>query len=113
MTSPQSLQKPKKPKLPFAIRRVSGRSMEPTLLNGQLVVVWRWAKPRPGSVVVVHHNGLEKIKRIQDVKDGQIYLLGDNPLKSTDSRQFGWLPVSHVQGRVVGRRLNQPEQRIN
>lgn len=112
MKSPQSLPKLKKPKLPFAIRRVSGRSMEPALSEGSIVIVWRWAKTRPGNVVVAQHNGVEKIKRIQDIKDGQVYLVGDNPVQSTDSRQFGWLPLSHVQGRVVGKRINRPRQTI-
>lgn len=84
--------------------------MNPTLNHGQVVLIWRWAKLSPGKVVVVRHKGLEKIKRIQDIQDGQVFVIGDNPSGSTDSRQFGWLPVSHVQGRVVGRRLNQAPQ---
>lgn len=104
MKSPQSLPKPKKPKLPFALRRVSGESMNPTLRSGQVVFIWHWGRVKPGDIVVVEHNGLEKIKRIQDIQDRRVYVVGDNPSRSTDSRQFGWLPINHVQGRVVGKR---------
>lgn len=108
MTSPKSLPKPKKPKLPLLLRRVSGDSMLPGLPNGKVVLIYTWRRNyRIGNVVMVSHNGMEKIKRIQNIKDGKVFVVGDNPNSSTDSRQFGWLPLSHVQGRVVGRRLNQ------
>lgn len=85
--------------------------MQPTLQSGRVVLIRRWARPKTGIVVVIRHNGLEKIKRIQDIQDSQVFVVGDNPSQSTDSRQFGWLPVSHVQGRVVGRRLNRAMQK--
>ncbi|MDQ5972405.1 MAG: hypothetical protein QG553_564 [Patescibacteria group bacterium] len=104
MKSPLSLPKPKlpKPKLPFIIRRVSGRSMEPTFRPGKLVLIWQWStKPTEGRIVVIKHNGLEKIKRVQQVRSGQIFVVGDNQDHSTDSRQFGWLDQACITGRVL------------
>ena len=84
------------------IRRVVGDSMTPGLPAGTVVVALRWPrKCKVGDVVILTHNGLEKIKRITQLQDGQIFVAGDNPAASTDSRQFGWLPLSAVKARVV------------
>ncbi len=104
MKLPSSLPKPKppKPSLPFIVRRVSGNSMAPTLKDGKLVLIWQWStKPTEGRIVVITHNGLEKIKRVQQVRSGQIFVVGDNQAHSTDSRQFGWLDQACITGRVL------------
>lgn len=56
---------------------------------------------KPGNVVVVNHNDKEKIKRISEVKDNQVFLLGDHPETSTDSRHFGWLPITAVKAKII------------
>jgi type IV secretory pathway protease TraF len=84
--------------------------MLPRLRPGSLVVALKLpAKLRSnikvGQVVIIDHNGLEKIKRVAKVrgnkKGNEVYVLGDNPLASTDSRNFGWLPSSAVRAKVV------------
>ncbi len=105
MRLPKSLPKPKKPKLLIA-RRVVGASMQPRLAADHIV----WAsglfkRVRAGDVVVLEHNGLEKIKRVEAVQDGQLFVLGDNALASTDSRSFGWLDISAVIGKVIWPRI--------
>ena len=83
------------------LRRVVGDSMLPGLPADRLVIALRTRRPRPGQVVFVRHDGREKMKRVQKVADGQVFLLGDNPDRSTDSRHFGWLPAEVVFARVV------------
>jgi nickel-type superoxide dismutase maturation protease len=86
----------------FLLRRVEGGSMLPLLREGTIVIAWRPKKPlRSGDVVVVKHNGLEKIKRIADINVDKIYILGDNMPQSTDSRHFGWISAEAVQGKVI------------
>ncbi len=85
----------------FIVRQVQGGSMLPSLRTGQLVVAKRTYRVKPGDVVIVRHAGLEKIKRIKERQEDRLYLLGDNPAASTDSRTFGWIPVECVIAKVV------------
>jgi len=79
--------------------------MAPTLTPGQLVVGRFTRELRPGDVVIVSHDGLEKIKRIERQQGNLLYLLGDNPGSSTDSRNFGWVQADHIVAKVVWPKL--------
>lgn len=43
------------------------------------------------------------LKRVGEVNHDGVFLLGDNPGHSTDSRQFGAAPVSSVRGKGIYR----------
>lgn len=75
--------------------------MLPTFAPGQLVVFTLTRDVRVGDVVMVLHNETEKIKRIARLEAGRMYVLGDNPAASTDSRTFGWIGVETVIGKAV------------
>lgn len=79
--------------------------MAPTLTAGQLVVGRQTRELRAGDVVIVVHDGLEKIKRIEKQQGDLIYLLGDNPAASTDSRSFGWVQAKTIVAKVVWPKL--------
>lgn len=84
------------------LRRVVGHSMLPVLPPGTLVIGLTWLrKPLKNSVVIVEHNGKEKIKRIQDVDGSKIFIVGDHENASTDSRHFGWVSVDTIKAHVV------------
>jgi phage repressor protein C with HTH and peptisase S24 domain len=83
------------------MRRVSGNSMAPTLQDGQLVIGRQTRELAAGDVVIISHNGLEKVKRIERHQGDLVYLLGDNPAESTDSRTLGWLPAKTILAKVV------------
>jgi len=74
--------------------------MLPTLKPGDTVLVWRFGKPKVGDIVVANPKGLI-IKRVEKIKDGQFFLVGDNSSKSTDSRQFGWVDRKQILGLVL------------
>ncbi|HSE29468.1 MAG TPA: S26 family signal peptidase [Candidatus Saccharimonadales bacterium] len=86
----------------FLLRRVNGASMHPNLPHGKLILASKIRKPRVGDVVVVKHHSVEVLKRVHDLKNGLVYLLGDNPDESTDSRHYGWLPVERIKAVVLG-----------
>ncbi|MGZ8512080.1 MAG: nickel-type superoxide dismutase maturation protease [Candidatus Limnocylindria bacterium] len=86
---------------------VRGRSMAPSLLPGdRLIVRRRRSGPRVGDVVVVRdprRPDRELIKRVAAVDGARVTLLGDNPAGSTDAREFGPVAASGVRWGVVVR----------
>ncbi|MDX1738801.1 MAG: S26 family signal peptidase [Alphaproteobacteria bacterium] len=85
----------------FYLRRVVGNSMEPTLKEGQLVLLSKARNFKQGDVVIAFIDGREVIKRISKYKNGQMFLEGDNQLGSTDSNNYGWVVDTHVEGKVI------------
>lgn len=124
--------------------RVENISMQPTLNEGELLVVYklayRFGEPHRGDIIVFHHNRQppeDYIKRVIGlpgdqvrVEGGRVYVngialnepyiaeapaytgvwevprdslfvLGDNRNRSSDSRIWGFVPMSDVVGRAV------------
>lgn len=80
--------------------------MVPTLSAGRLVLAsGLFRRLKAEDVVVIRHDGLEKIKRVCKIRGEQIFLVGDNPRASLDSRSFGWLPLSAVTAKVIWPRI--------
>lgn len=74
----------------------------PYLNPGQIVVghgFFRAIKPR--DIVIIEHDGKEKIKRVLEVHDEMIFVVGDNSAESTDSRHFGELPITCIRAKVL------------
>ena len=88
--------------------RVEGTSMLPTLQPGDLVAVrpLRSEEPRTGQLVVVRRGDIEIVKRVSATVEGdalgadEIWLTGDNPDASTDSRTTGPAARNDVVGIV-------------
>lgn len=89
--------------------RVRGASMEPGLSDGSFVLVdpraFAREAPAPGDVVVARHpfrTDVRLIKRVRErPSEGRVALAGDRADGSTDSRDFGAVPVADLLGRVV------------
>lgn len=106
----------------LTLSRVDGLSMEPTLMNRQLILVnliaYRIETPKRGDVVIIQHDSranIRIVKRIYGIpgdtvkiaradillKEGEYYILGDNQDHSTDSRVFGLVRKEQIIGKVV------------
>ncbi len=71
---------------------VRGPSMSPTLRDGDIVLVVRDERSRPGTVVLVRwpsRPGQLSVKRVTGRCGTGWWVLGDNPRGSTDSRVLG------------------------
>lgn len=82
---------------------VRGRSMVPTLLPGDRIIVIR-AAPRAGDVVLAsdpRDPRRELVKRVGRIDSAGIHLRGDNVGASTDARTFGALDPGVVKWRAV------------
>ena len=80
--------------------------MEPNLRSGVLVLGRCFLlNPKVGHVVIIQHDGLEKIKRISKQKDSKVFVVGDNMAKSSDSHSFGWLNQEAVIAKVIWPRI--------
>ncbi len=82
---------------------VRGRSMAPTLLPGDRLLVMR-RRPRVGDVTITldpRDPRRELIKRVARIDRSGVHLRGDNPAFSTDTRAFGALPPDSVTWRAV------------
>lgn len=109
----------------FDVHTVSGDSMEPAFADNETVFIFRWAyglqppllhlyiirwgKIREGDVLVFrepsHH--LRVLKRCTKVVDEgedegeRVYIRGDNAAVSRDSRHYGYVERSTVEGKVI------------
>jgi nickel-type superoxide dismutase maturation protease len=89
------------------IMKVTGESLSPFFQQGDFVIIlmrrFIFRRLKPGDVVVFHHPGYGKlIKRVQTVAPGgdELFVVGTRP-ESTDSREFGPIPLRWVIGMVI------------
>jgi nickel-type superoxide dismutase maturation protease len=84
-----------------------GKSMNPTLKDGEVVLVDREAKIEVGDIVVAKHpveQTSEIVKRVERINEhGHYFLVGDNLEDSNDSRHFGAVRKEYIKGKVVAR----------
>ncbi|MDX1659919.1 MAG: nickel-type superoxide dismutase maturation protease [Nitriliruptorales bacterium] len=91
-----------------SLRRVTGDSMRPALHPGDVVVVVpRGVRLlRPGDVVVAadpREPSRRTVKRVAELTPDGVFVAGDNPAASTDSRTFGAVPAELVTKWVPAR----------
>ncbi len=81
--------------------------MQPGLRAGDEVLLnpaaYKHRPPQVGEIVLVPHPGSGEpiIKRIARIEPGGLFLTGDNPAASTDSRTWGLFAPATLQGRVT------------
>ena len=78
--------------------------MEPVLKEGDVVLVMK-SEVSVGDIVVLQHPFKNKVmvKQVEEIKDGQVKVVGLNSSESEDSRGFGDVDTKHILGSVVSR----------
>ena len=88
---------------------VRGRSMAPTLREGDRLLVRHGARPRPGGLVVVRlPDGVMAVKRATRREPGGWWVERDNPAEGVDSWSVGAIPDHDVLARVIARVWPRP-----
>ena len=83
---------------------VRGRSMQPTLYDGDRLLVRHGAGARSGALVVVRlPDGVVAVKRATMRRDGGWWVERDNPAEGVDSWQVGAIPERDVLAVVRAR----------
>jgi len=86
--------------------------MSPTFKTGDHVFYKKYVKSKSnlkvGQVVIFLHPTKDRIqiKRIKQLKETSIEVIGDNLKYSTDSRSFGFVQKEKIIGIVTSRILN-------
>jgi nickel-type superoxide dismutase maturation protease len=83
---------------------VSGASMEPNFFDGQTILIQRGNRNiQVDDVVLCHHpyQELVLVKRVKQIEGDYLFLVGDNPSQSTDSRHFGMVEREQIIGTVT------------
>lgn len=89
--------------MPLLLRfKVSGHSMEPTLKEGQEILVsslpYLFTGPKVGQIIAFKQGDKFIVKRIKKVIGDRLWVLGDNKNDSTD---FGWIERKRIIGKVI------------
>jgi nickel-type superoxide dismutase maturation protease len=92
---------------PITRVKVAERSMEPALRPGDWLLVHRTRRIRAGQIVLARHPGRPEmliVKRAARRVGNSWWLESDNPdAGAVDSRRFGAVPGSLIEGRVLAR----------
>lgn len=85
---------------------VKGISMQPTLYDGQFLILNTLDKDiKIGDIVVIEPlvcaGGTYIIKRVTDIEDNKVFVEGDNKDHSLDSRTFGWINKDSIMGVII------------
>jgi len=97
----------------YGMAVVAGLSMIPTLAPGERLLV-RYDGPIVlGDLVVFKNAGQIDVKRIERIEVDGIFVLGDNDLVSTDSRNYGLIAHEEVLGTIVMRIWPKPGRIIS
>ena len=92
----------------WGLARVHGRSMLPTLRDGDRLLLDYRCPPSPGRIAVVGlPDGTVAVKRLDHLAEDGWWVIRDNPSEGVDSWSLG-APVTQVRAIAVARMWPRP-----
>lgn len=86
----------------FGVCKVSGHSMVPFLYPNDKILVssipYFFTKPKINDVIVFLHNKKRIVKRIKEINNKKLIVMGDNQI---DSRDFGLIDKDRILGKLI------------
>ena len=103
------LRRRERPPRRLGLAVVRGRSMQPTVREGDRLLVLHGSSPRAGRLVVVRlADGVVAVKRAAGREAGGWWVERDNPREGVDSWTVGPVPEHDVVARVLLRAWPPP-----
>lgn len=91
---------------PLTSMQVAGRSMEPTLVDGETIVIDEGVHDiQLDGIYVFEAHGVRRVKRIQRMMDGGLTLISDNPAYQRETLDRAEARNVNVLGMVVWPRI--------
>ena len=87
-------------KLPFALYKVEGTSMLPTLRPGARILTTRWGKIRPGDLVIFKKEAKTMVKKVEHCEGEWLTVVPENA-QGIGSDHFGRIEQSQILGKVI------------
>lgn len=85
----------------FKLVKIKGRSMEPTLFDGEIAITIKPRHIKAGLIYLINHSELGRIvKRIGEAKNGRYPLYGDNA-QSTPPAVMGNVEKERILRRLI------------
>jgi len=78
--------------------------MFPYIKPNDYILIWKFVfrkKIKIDDVIVFRKDDTIMIKRVFEIEEGGIFVMGDNKGESTDSRNFGPISFDMVIGKVI------------
>ena len=89
---------------PLKLMRIHGNSMIPYIKPKDYILIWKFGfriKIKIDDVIVFRKDNTVMIKRVFEINENEIFVMGDNKRESTDSRLYGSISYDMVIGKVI------------
>lgn len=89
---------------PLKLMKIHGNSMIPYIKPNDYILIWKFVFKKSikmDDVIVFRKDKTVMIKRVFEINDNEIFVIGDNKRESTDSRIFGSIAYDMVIGKVI------------